>query len=152
VKILEWTPEYAVQVAEIDREHQVWFDVVNRLHAAMLAGKGVEILGVLLAETTRYTSDHFAHEEQLMAAVDYPELRAHVQQHDGLRRQAREFRKRFERGEVTMTIELTLFLSAWIKQHTMTTDRQLGRYLSTCRRGAARNGSVRRLNPQVSSR
>jgi hemerythrin-like metal-binding protein len=105
----------------------------------MLAGKWAEVVEALLAETTEYVSYHFGHEEQLMAAADYPELRAHVGQHDGLRRQAREFRERFERGEATITIELTLFLSAWLKQHTMTTDRQLGRYLS-----------ARRTEPRVS--
>ena len=134
VKIIEWSPEYAVHVAEIDREHQVLFDVVNRLHEAMLNGKGAEVLRGLLAETTRYTLEHFAHEEEGMAAIDYPELRAHAGQHDGLRRQSQAFVERFERGETTMTIELTLFLSAWIKQHTMTSDRRFGQYLITRRR------------------
>ena len=102
VKILEWNPEYSVQVDEIDREHRVWFDIVNRLHEAMLAGKGAEFLDTLLAEAAEYTLTHFAHEEELMAAVGYPELRAHVQQHEALRRQAEAFRTRFERGEVSV--------------------------------------------------
>jgi hemerythrin len=127
VKILEWTPEYSVHVPEIDREHQTWFSVTNRLHEAMLAGEGTRILATLLAEMTQYTLHHFANEEKLMAAVQYAGLRAHVRQHDDdLRRRAKAFGERFERGEAAITIELTLFLSEWIKQHTLTTDRQLG--------------------------
>jgi hemerythrin-like metal-binding protein len=71
-KIVEWTPEYAVDAAEIDREHQGWFEAVNRLHRAMLEGKGAEVLGVLLTAATQYTSVHFAHEERLMAVSRRP--------------------------------------------------------------------------------
>lgn len=71
VNILEWTPEYAVHVAEIDHGRQTWFDVINRLHDAMLAGKVKEVLGTLLAETIRYTCDHVAHEKALMTNVRY---------------------------------------------------------------------------------
>ena len=133
VKVLEWTPDYAVHVGELDREHQIWFDVVNRLHESMLAGEGTRILGKLLAETIQYTRDHFAHEEKWMAAVHYPELRAHVQQHDELRGEAQGFGERFARGEATMTIEFTLFLSAWIKRHIKGTDGLFGQYMSTRR-------------------
>jgi hemerythrin-like metal-binding protein len=96
----------------------------------MLVGKGAEILASLLAQMTQYTLYHFAHEEELMAAAEYPQMQAHVRQHDELRETARRFAERFERGEIAMTIELTLFLSQWIRQHTMTTDRQMGEYLN----------------------
>ncbi len=130
VKILEWTPQYSVHVVTIDQEHQMWFELVDGLHQAMLVGKGSEILATLLAQMTQYTSYHFAHEEELMAAAGYPQMQAHVQQHDELRETTRRFVARFELGEIGMTIELTLFLSQWIKQHTLTTDRRMGEYLS----------------------
>ena len=135
LKFLEWTPEYAVHVAEIDRQHRVWFDLVNRLHEAMLAGNGREVLGGLLGETTKYTLHHFAAEENLMAAARYPALQTHVKQHDALRERTNVFVGRFERGESTMTIEFTLFLSEWVRQHTTSADRRLGEYLNT--RGSA---------------
>jgi hemerythrin len=130
VKLLEWTPEFSVHVPQIDREHQGLFAAINRLHEAMLSGKGVDILGSLLVELNRYVSDHFAHEEALMTASHYPGLQAHIQQHDALHRRARTLADRFHRGEVTMTIELTLFLSEWIQKHTMTTDRRFGEHLN----------------------
>jgi hemerythrin len=130
VKILEWTPQYSVHVETIDREHQIWFDLVNGLHQAMLVGKGSEILATLLAQMMQYTLYHFAHEEELMVASGYPEMQDHVQQHNELRETSKRFEERFKRGEIAMTIELTLFLSQWIRQHTMTIDRRMGDYLS----------------------
>ena len=147
-KILEWSPEYSVHVAEIDREHQIWFDLVNRLHEAMLAGKGVELLRTLSREMLKHTFDHFAHEEELMAAVRYPGLPSHLQQHDALRRSARAFMQRYERGEVTITIELMLFLSEWVKLHVTTTDRQLGEYINKSRSTHAPGHSIGRHDPQ----
>jgi hemerythrin-like metal-binding protein len=129
VTMLEWTPEFAVHVPEIDRDHQFQFGLVNRLHEAMLAGQGAEILGTLLAELTKFTRDHFAREEKIMVAMRYPEMPAHVQQHDQIRRRVTEVEARFERGETAITIELMLFLSDWIRNHTMVTDSRLGDYI-----------------------
>ncbi len=128
-KLLEWTPEHSVHVPGIDREHQAFFDLLNRLQAAMLEGTGKEILEALLAEVTGYACYHFAHEKELMTTAHYPGLQGHVREHEELRRKALTFQERFERGEVTMTIELTLFLAEWITRHLMTTDRHLGEYL-----------------------
>ena len=59
-----------------------------------------------------------------MEAVNYPEFRAHVQQHEELEHKAKLLLERFERGETTMTIELAMFLSSWIEQHIMRADRR----------------------------
>jgi hemerythrin-like metal-binding protein len=129
VTIIEWTAELTVHVPEIDREHRIWFATVNRLHQAMLAGKGKDVLKPLLAEAGQYTLVHFAHEEKLMAGAHYLGIREHVEQHDVLRKKVAGFAARFARGETTLTIELTLFLSAWLKDHIMTTDIRLGEHL-----------------------
>lgn len=138
VKIIEWAPEYSVHVEEIDREHQKWFDMLNRLHAAMLEGRGQEQLRVLMADMTWYALEHIAHEEALMASTHYPDYRTHVRQHEALRSRSQEFAERVERGETTVTIEVTVFLTAWIKQHILTSDLRLAEHLQK-RRGANRN-------------
>jgi hemerythrin-like metal-binding protein len=137
VKILEWSPEFAVHVPKIDREHETWFGIVNRLHEAMLSGAGAMLLETGFAQTMQFAFDHFAHEEDLMARVRYPDLQAHVRQHDELRRKAGLFAERFKRGETTMTIEMMLFLAASLKQQIMTADLALAGYLRQRRgRGA----------------
>jgi hemerythrin-like metal-binding protein len=129
MKILQWTPEYTVHVAEIDSEHQILFGLINRLHEAMLAGRGTESLGALLADLTNYTISHFANEEKLMADVHYPEMLPHIQLHEGLRRRVREVGARFDRGETAITIELMLFLSNWLGNHVKVADSRLGDFV-----------------------
>jgi len=137
VELFEWTPEFAVHVPDIDQEHQNWFRAMNRLHEAMLAGRGVEILGTLLAELTKFTMNHFANEEKLMATVHYPEMLAHIQQHEDLRRRVSEVEARFERGETAITIELMLLLSDWLRNHEIVIDRRFGDYVQVDRSFAA---------------
>ena len=139
MKVMEWGPEYSMHVGELDREHQIWFDMVNRLHQAMFEGTGVELLRTLSNEMMKHTLNHFSHEEQLMAAVQYPGAPAHIRQHDQLRQTARTFMARFERGETTLTIELMQFLSESVKQHIGTIDLEFGQYLNA-RAAAASNG------------
>jgi hemerythrin len=96
----------------------------------MLAGQGKEILERLLAELVQYAFYHFANEERVMASTSYPGLAAHTHAHNDLRRNVRAFADRFERGEIAITVELTLFRMAWLEQHFMTTDGLLGEYLN----------------------
>jgi hemerythrin len=131
VKTLERCPEDALGVAEIDRAHEVAFGILHRLQAAMLVGKGKDVLPAVLAEMRQFAFDLIAQEEELMAGVQYPELRAHVAQHDELRRNVGGFAKRFASGELTMTIELTLFLAEWLQHHFTIDDRRLAGYLNT---------------------
>jgi len=120
--------QYSVQNAEIDREHQEWFALINGVHKALLNGAGKGILRTVLAETTQYTFGHFAHEEELMCEINYPGRQQHILEHQELVNCAREFADRFESGQNATTLEYLVFLADWVKEHTTTTDRELGQY------------------------
>ena len=131
MEILEWAPEYALDIPEIDREHQDWFEVINRLHAAMLDGKGPAYLRTVFAEVAKFSFAHFAHEEELMVAANYPGYWDHVQRHNELRETGRAFLKRFENGEFTVSIEVMQVLSRAIVEQILTADRPMGDYMKT---------------------
>jgi len=126
--VFEWTDAYAVGVRQIDEEHQRLFALAEGMHVAMIAGKGKEFLGTLLAALLDYTSYHFAHEEALMARMGYPELAEHRRQHETLRIRARELQERAASGEVTITVEVALFLIDWLKRHTTDADLKIGAF------------------------
>ncbi len=64
--LFEWSDDYSVGVAGMDRHHQKIFDMLNRLHAAMLQGKAVDMIGNIIRELLDYTKYHFGEEEKLM--------------------------------------------------------------------------------------
>jgi hemerythrin len=145
-QISKLSPDYIDHNAEIDRQHQIPFNLLKRLHDAMLLGRGKEILGVILSQAKAHASEHRAYEEKLMADTRYPDYREHIQQHEELQRKTSPFFERFERGETTMTIELSLFISSWTEQHIKTTDRRLLEYLSARRSTSSFRGAVGRRN------
>jgi len=134
VPMFQWTPDYAVGIEEIDREHQQLFVLAEGMHRAMFDGRGKEFLQSLLRDLVQYTDYHFSHEERLMEGMDYPDLGAHRQQHQALKDKVRAMQERSASGEITMTIEVAHFLVAWLKQHTVASDRRLGPYLKAGRR------------------
>ena len=51
---IEWNEKYSVHIEEIDSQHKKIFSIVNRLHGAMKARKGKEVIGNLLDELVDY--------------------------------------------------------------------------------------------------
>ena len=97
--MLQWLPDYAVGVPQIDQEHQRLFALADRMHRAMLEGKGREQLDALLASLVDYAWDHFAHEERLMERIGYPELNDHRKQHADLQSEVRAMQDRAASGQ-----------------------------------------------------
>ena len=126
--MIQWLPEYAVGVQQVDREHEGLFSLAGRMHQAMLAGEGKQVLEGLLGELVRYTFYHFEHEEQFMKKIGYSGFEEHCKQHDGLRTRVRAMQTRAAAGERTMTIEVMLFLMDWLKTHILTSDRRIAEY------------------------
>jgi hemerythrin len=129
--VFQWLPEYAIGVHQIDQEHQRLFAHADRMHQALLAGKGREILEALLAELIQYAGCHFAHEEQLMKRIGYPGYGEHRKEHEDLRARVAAMQERAAAGELTMTIEVMQFLMEWLKRHTIASDRRISSYMTT---------------------
>lgn len=124
-----WRPEYATGVQELDAEHQGLFALFAKLHAAIHAGQGSDVVGPVLDELLDYTWYHFAREEALMTRIGYPHLSQHVIEHGNLRRQVDAMRALFAAGEDGLPMELLQLLSDWLKCHTTTSDRRIGAYI-----------------------
>ena len=129
--IIQWTSDYAVGDRQIDEEHRQLLTLAQALHQAMLEGKGKAILLDLLTSMADYSSYHFAHEERLMERIGYPGYRQHLQQHRDLRSRLRAMQCRAATGERTMTIEVMLFLTDWLKGHIAASDRRIAQYIET---------------------
>jgi hemerythrin len=122
--MFEWSSSYGVGVASIDAQHQNLFAIARELHAAMVAGQGKAALGRILERLVSYTLVHFAHEERLMRLYDYPDLSAHIAEHDGLTKRVTRFQEDFNAGRVAMSVQLLQFLKDWLQRHIQDSDRK----------------------------
>jgi hemerythrin-like metal-binding protein len=128
--LLTWDNKYSVGVKSIDGQHSVLFGLINDLHAAMLKGQALRLTGPLLQKLVNYTQTHFAEEEEIMAAAKYPGLTVHQAKHRDLIKQVEKFAARFERGEVTLSLDLMNFLRDWLTNHIQRVDHEYSPWLN----------------------
>ncbi len=127
--MFQWKQEYSVGYAQIDEQHKRLFELADELHDAMIAGKGKQILGKTLAGLIAYTKAHFATEERLMRASQYPEFANHKAAHDALTAHVVKFEKEFQGAGLATTLTLLPFLRDWLTHHIGETDRKIASYL-----------------------
>jgi hemerythrin len=126
---IDWNDGYSVHVREIDAQHRLLFDLINRLHDAMKVGKSREVLGGIFSELLRYTVDHFRTEETLLRLHGYPESTAHLREHHELTKQAAALKERFAKGEM-ITLQVMDFLRDWLTNHILKSDKQYVAHLA----------------------
>lgn len=129
--LMEWEERMRVGVQEIDAEHQHLVHLLNELFYAMTLGSGRERLGQILDGVIDYTDYHFRHEEFLFEKTKYPDMEAHIKEHDNLRKRVFEIQRKYKSGEYgTLTIETLTFLKQWLINHTTGSDKRFGPHLN----------------------
>lgn len=122
--------KFLVGVKHIDRQHQQLFDILGRVHDALLANDfsaGPTIRSAVV-ELLAYTSTHFASEEATMQAAAYPALAAHQELHRNLLARVHDLEIRAEFDAQFGPSELATFLYSWLADHILTEDMKFGDY------------------------
>ena len=129
MSLFQWREELSVGCAEIDSQHKQLFRYADDLHAAMMSGKGKDILGQTLSDLIAYTKRHFAAEEKLMQVHHYPDYPSHKAAHDALAQKVVKLQQDFLSSRVALTGEIMQFLKDWLNHHIGEIDKKVGRYL-----------------------
>ncbi len=124
--LVVWSDKLSVGVKAIDEQHAILFNTINDLHAAMMKGQARTIVGELLCRLLTYTRNHFSDEERMMESAGYPELAQHLLLHRTLTKQVEDYIARFQNGDITLSNELSAFLSDWLKKHILAIDQSYG--------------------------
>ncbi|MDO8932848.1 MAG: bacteriohemerythrin [Rhodocyclaceae bacterium] len=128
----EWQDILSVGCDVIDSQHKQIFDIVNELCDGVRRNHGasVEMTRKSLAALCAYTRNHFAEEERLMQAAEYPDFERHKQAHDQLVARIVEFEARLRAGGVKDANEVLPFLvGEWLSHHIAFEDQQYAGYL-----------------------
>lgn len=128
---INWEPKYSVNVELIDNQHKSLVETINLLHDAMKQGKSKEVLGGILDNLINYTKEHFTTEENFFQKFDYKEKNAHKLEHDNFVRKAVEFKKSYDSGNTVISSEVLNFLSTWIKNHILVSDKKYSEFLNS---------------------
>ena len=125
---LDWKEIYEVGNFDIDAEHKIFLHIIQKISKAYAQKAPIHYLEALVTELMKYADFHFCSEENLMKAVNYPDLHHHCTVHKNLILQLRE--------EVNTVVfkyinfdNLIQFLYQWFIEHTTTEDKKLAFYI-----------------------
>ena len=138
--VFAWKPEYTVSNTQLDGHHKHLFQLVDGLQSAMAAGKGKSAMDATLQELITYTQSHFAAEERLMELSQYPDLPRHKAEHEALTEKVVEFKREYDAGRATITLQLLQFLRDWLQTHIMKSDRAYAPYIGDAELGRHASG------------
>jgi len=129
----EWNDSFSVGVKSIDEQHKVWIERLNSLSAAIESHQEARLISKTLDFMMDYVEFHFAAEESLMTAKNYPALVPHRLEHQRFRATLMDlFVLEMEEDAAVGRIadSINNFQISWLKNHIQQTDRQFAAFLN----------------------
>ena len=108
---------------QVDREHASLVAQLDRLERDIQAGDHQDVAGTV-SFLLAYVIEHFAHEEQLLAAAHWPGLEAHQVLHAELVARLDQMVNAHHQGEPGLSLAVAELLSEWLISHINTADQE----------------------------
>jgi len=122
-----WTEALRVGLCEIDNDHKVIFQLINKTHLLIQKDPESDILYSLLDEVIEYTESHFKREEAIMLASKYPFSENHFALHERFVCQLDQKFDQVKSKQYSMT-DFLIFLKDWFVEHIKETDHRIPPY------------------------
>jgi len=126
MRVVQWDETLSVGNAEIDKDHQDLFELLDQLRTAVREGQTEKVRLGILSELVRRTQAHFALEESVMTRIAYAEAQAHRAEHGKLMAQVRELQDKVAQGDLSLSLSVFQFLYGWLARHIEVKDKPLG--------------------------
>jgi len=130
MKDIAWSKILSVGFEEIDEDHRKLVGIFNELNHSVTTGEPADYLAATLDELINCTVWHFSHEERLMLKHHYGKVEEHKAEHRDLVQSAKALQRHILQASQGVTEDEIVFLERWLTGHILTTDQQLGTFLS----------------------
>jgi len=127
--LITWSDKFSVKVTDIDNQHKVLVELINKLDAATKAETSKINLEAIYTELTNYTVFHFNHEEALMRKAGFPDFDNHILSHKAFVSKVVEFKAKFNNGGNEVLAEAISFLTNWLVNHIQGVDAKYTPYM-----------------------
>lgn len=139
---IAWRPEFATGVAIIDDQHRVLINMLNDAGAKLSDHGPIGDFERIVQGLLNYAGYHFLTEEKLIVEHGYDTARAaeadrHLAQHKAFAAKVVAVRDGLKAGQRIAKADLVGFLTDWLTDHILHTDKELGAHIRDCQVKAA---------------
>ena len=139
-KIFPWNDNFEVGVADIDEQHRILVDFINRICSCALNDENhYELIEALLGELVDYTRYHFKFEENYYQEnrILKPLLDKHKENHAGLISQVQSLKENFDvtTEENSGLDKILTTLVLWLTNHILNDDMRMCSIASLLKNG-----------------
>ncbi|MEG3617926.1 hemerythrin family protein [Magnetovibrio sp. PR-2] len=124
IQTLEWSDKFSVDIVSIDEQHKELIDLSQEL-LNVLSTDDVPLSEKQTAfkALVDHALDHFAYEERVMHNIGYPDLDAHILEHNDLRKEIDAIASDVLDGKgIEDWKGLVSMVQVWVLRHIMHTD------------------------------
>lgn len=125
-----WGQHYLTGVEDVDRQHEEIAALLNQLYDAHREGAAHHEQLALFDALIAVVATHFRTEESYMREMGYEDLELHKLEHDSLAGKVMSMREEFGEGQQNRLDAGLEFVKEWLRDHMMTSDRRMGRFLA----------------------
>jgi hemerythrin-like metal-binding protein len=130
--IIRWEQNFSVGVEELDNHHKQLISMINELYFAMSNDRGQQVVESIIKDMLDYAKMHFKVEEGLMKKCEYLGSLQHYREHEKFVAKAQDMAQRSEEGEFVLSFEVIQFLSDWLRNHILETDKKYAPVFKQC--------------------
>ena len=126
--LISWSENYSVNNEELDRHHKELVSILNRLYGECLDVDNENCVGPKLDELLAYADYHFNAEVEYMRRIEYFEVDAHIEMHNGFTYRLEEMKRIPHTSQLELTKDLIIFIGKWLLHHVLEEDRKYAIY------------------------
>jgi hemerythrin-like metal-binding protein len=124
-KLVQWSDEYSINNAELDKHHEILFGILNKLYDNCAEADNTISLKPVINELISYTNYHFLSEEQHMISIGYNEVDNHISQHSIFIERIVQLQHEESINDYERSKELIVYLGNWLFNHVLIEDSKL---------------------------
>jgi hemerythrin len=117
--LFRWKETFNTGIEEVDRQHQLFLQLLNDAHANAVAAEPGSIDPALAAKIKAYAAMHFRYEESLMQSIALPDLERHQKEHRFFESQ---LETAFTRTDKKAAEGIFVLLRDWLLHHILEED------------------------------
>lgn len=120
-----WSEKYRLGIEAVDRQHRQLFELIANLNRLIGVHAGAGEIRAALAQFVRWAEIHFASEQMLLEVAGYPDLAAHIEEHEAfLKALARNVELVASRPLAVTETKITGLLTNWLQNHILENDKE----------------------------